>query len=147
MNARRKILLGVAGAALAAVQVISFTVRASSSTMPDTTTIQQKLVVQDLAHDCGNKEIILDPNRAPMWWVNCGGAQSGGEPVCVIKTQVINGKVVLVPDICIGGPPVIYPDGSSVPAELTMWLNGKPVTLTVTQLFWVEHWLARRGVR
>ena len=61
-----------------------------------TLTIHGQLRVQETVKTCGNVAEFDDYQGAPMFWVNCAGAQSGAEPVCAMDFQ-------LRPVICLGG--------------------------------------------
>lgn len=62
-----------------------------------TLTIHANLDVRQPAKGCGNVIEADDYHGAPMFWVNCAGAQSGAEPVCAMDFH-------LRPVVCLGGP-------------------------------------------
>lgn len=79
-----------------------------------TLTVSGQLVVREQGPTCGNAEILEDYHGAPMWWVNCYGAQSGAEPVCAMGFH-------LEPVACLGGPYGEY----GVKPEVVLYRNGK----------------------
>jgi len=101
-----------------------------------TTTVTGKLVVRDPGSDHGNQVLVEDKNGAPMFWVNVFGAFSGGEPVCVTD-------LALRPVACIGGPLGSYGGESSV----TLYRDGRAVTLTAGELAGLVRFAQRRGWR
>jgi hypothetical protein len=86
-----------------------------------------KVIIQDPASSTDkpdpNQLEVLDKNGAPMFWVNVGGAWSGGEPVCVTNLR-------LRPVACIGGPAGSYGGQASI----TLYGRAGPVTITAHQL-------------
>jgi hypothetical protein len=141
---------------LAALAIVATGTAASASTSP-TDTIRQNLVVQQPARSCGNVLMVTDLNYAPMFGTNCASTWSGGVPFCVLKTLVPGGP--LVDDICLGGPQRIYPSGTSVPASVTVYRDGRIwatldgpqiaalSSLSPHQIRWLGRWLRQRGVR
>ena len=79
-------------------------------------TVRGQLVVRETTRTCGNAETLEDYHGAPMWWVNCYGAQSGAEPVCAMDFR-------LHPVSCLGGPFGEY----GVKPEIVLYKNGKIV--------------------
>ncbi len=120
---------------------------AYGGTVPGTTTMQTNLVVRQPTRSLSNVIMAEDPNGAPMFGTNAAATWSGGEPFCVYDTILVNGRQVLAPKICLGGPQKIYPSGATVPAAITVYQNGRVVAnLDQHQLTWLEGWLNRRGV-
>lgn len=140
------------GAAMLGASALTDALAARAGGDPATDVIQQKLVLAYPVPDLGNRFLVCDntPGCAPMFSVNAAGAQSYGEPVCVIKAaRDASGKVALVPVICVGGPERIRTSGATVPGAITVYdgRGGSPVTITQHQLRWFEGWLLRHGVR
>jgi hypothetical protein len=92
-----------------------------------TTCVREKVIIQDPESDTPNQFLVEDKNRAPMFWVNLGGAASGGEPVCVVNLH-------LSPIACIGGPWGNY-GGQPV---LTLYSHGKAYSLTAKDITWIH---------
>jgi hypothetical protein len=102
-----------------------------------TTTIPGHLIIRDDGHDGYTSQLLVeDKNGAPMFWVNVFGAQSGGEPVCVTGLR-------LQPLACIGGPAGSYGGQASV----TLYLNGRAVTVTAGELAGLVRFAQRHGWR
>lgn len=79
-----------------------------------TLTIHANLTVRQPAKGCGNVIEADDYHGAPMFWVNCAGAQSGAEPFCAMNFN-------LQPVICLGGKFGQY----GVTPEIVYYNNGK----------------------
>lgn len=77
-------------------------------------TVHGRLLVREQGPTCANAEELDDYHGAPMWWVNCFGAQSGAEPVCAMGFH-------LEPVACLGGPFGEY----GVKPEIVLYHNGK----------------------
>lgn len=93
-----------------------------------TTCIRSKLLVQDPNSNTPNQFLVEDKNQAPMFWVNVGGAQSGGTPVCVMSLS-------LEPEACLGGPFTPSNDQGAESAVTLYGPNGTaPETLTYAEL-------------
>ena len=100
------------------------------------TCITGKLTIRDPGSDTPNQLLVLDKHGAPMLWTNYGGTGSGGEPVCVFSLR-------LQPLACIGGPWGNYGGRAAV----TLYLGGRPVTLTARDLLVLTRWAHAREAR
>lgn len=109
---------------------------AAPSCPPGTTCITGKLLIRDPGSDTPHQVLVEDKNGAPMLWDSVFGLYSGGEPVCVTGLR-------LQPLACIGGPQGSYGGRAAV----TLYLNGRPVTLTARDLAVLAAWAHAREAR
>lgn len=108
--------LGAAGICLAAPPPPALAVAryGVAHTCPaNVTCIIGKLIVRDPGSDTPNQALFEDKNGAPMFWINYGGAWSGGEPVCVVGLHL---QRLVCMGIGYGGSPTVtfYGPGGAV---------------------------------
>ena len=118
------VVLALAGlAGFAAIGATMATASAPPSCPAGMTCITGKLLIRDPGSDTPHQLLIEDKNGAAMLWVDYGGVGSGGEPFCVYS-------LTLHPLSCLGGRQGSYGGQAAV----TLYLGGRPVTLTAQKL-------------
>ena len=91
------------------------------------TCVTGKLLIRDPGSDTPHQFLVEDKSGAPMFWVDYGGAWSGGEPVCVVGLH-------LEALACLGGPEGNY-GGEAV---VTLYANGRAYSLTAGDITWIH---------
>ena len=118
-------LLALGGLGLAQASPVRQKASAPLPCQYGVTCVTGKLLVRDPGSDTPHQLLVEDKSGAPMFWVDYGGAWSGGEPVCVVSLH-------LERLACLGG----YDYGGQ--AVVTLYAHGRAYSLTAGDITWIH---------